>query len=376
MDGRRKDFEMFVFQSDQKREWNKVYRWNNKERKLVSLKEEKTQNNTQDNRLHLKVTVYLEEPFVSKKPNTSDIDKNDQYEGYCIDLLEKIAELRNFTYEIYEVPDKTYGVKEANGRWTGMVGELQSGVADLAVASLTVTYTRSEVLDFTVPYMHLGISILFKRPKASMPGFFTFMAPLGFDVWIWTLSAYVGTSIAIWVLAMLSPIEQKKSSVNKFTLINSFWFTVSSLMQQGPEISPKASSTRIATAFWWFFAIIFISSYTANLAAFLTTERMITPIENADDLAKQTKIKYGTLGRGSTMTFFNESKIETYSKMWKQMEAQPSLFVKSSKEGIQRVKTSEYAYLMESSMLEYAIERDCELIQVGGLLDQKGYASR
>ncbi|KHJ97737.1 hypothetical protein OESDEN_02287 [Oesophagostomum dentatum] len=28
---------------------------------------------------------------------------------------------------------------------------------------------------------------------------------------------------------------------------------------------------------------------------------------------------------------------------------------------------------MESSMLEYAVERDCELMQIGGLLDQKGY---
>ena len=62
-------------------------------------------------------------------------------------------------------------------------------------------------------------------------------------------------------------------------------------MQQGPEICPRAPSTRIATTFWWFFALILLSSYTANLAAFLTTERMITPIENADDLAKQTKIK-------------------------------------------------------------------------------------
>lgn len=38
---------------------------------------------------------------------------------------------------------------------------------------------------------------------------------------------------------------------------------------------------------WWFFTLIIISSYTANLAAFLTVERMITPIENAEDLAKQ-----------------------------------------------------------------------------------------
>jgi hypothetical protein len=40
------------------------------------------------------------------------------------------------------------------------------------------------------------------------------------------------------------------------------------------------------------------------LAAFLTVERMKSPIENADDLAKQTEIKYGTIYGGSTMTFF------------------------------------------------------------------------
>lgn len=58
---------------------------------------------------------------------------------------------------------------------------------------------------------------------------------------------------------------------------------------------------------WWFFTLIIISSYTANLAAFLTVERMITPIESAQDLAEQTEIAYGTLEGGSTMTFFRVS---------------------------------------------------------------------
>jgi len=55
---------------------------------------------------------------------------------------------------------------------------------------------------------------------------------------------------------------------------------------------------------WWFFTLILISTYTANLAAFLTVERMLTPINSADDLAKQTDIQYGTLDAGSTKTFF------------------------------------------------------------------------
>lgn len=72
----------------------------------------------------------------------------------------------------------------------------------------------------------------------------------------------------------------------------------------GSELMPKALSTRIVGGIWWFFTLIIISSYTANLAAFLTVERMDSPIDSADDLAKQTKIEYGAVRDGSTMTFF------------------------------------------------------------------------
>lgn len=49
---------------------------------------------------------------------------------------------------------------------------------------------------------------------------------------------------------------------------------------------------------WWFFAMIMLASYTANLAAFLTKEQMDASIESAEDLAKQSKIKYGVVKGG------------------------------------------------------------------------------
>lgn len=66
----------------------------------------------------------------------------------------------------------------------------------------------------------------------------------------------------------------------------------------------RSLSGRIVGGVWWFFTLIIISSYTANLAAFLTVERMVSPIESAEDLAKQTEIAYGTLEAGSTKEFF------------------------------------------------------------------------
>ena len=71
----------------------------------------------------------------------------------------------------------------------------------------------------------------------------------------------------------------------------------------------RAISTRMVAGMWWFFTLIMISSYTANLAAFLTVERMESPIESAEDLAKQTKIKYGCVESGSTGAFFRVSSL-------------------------------------------------------------------
>jgi hypothetical protein len=84
---------------------------------------------------------------------------------------------------------------------------------------------------------------------------------------------------------------------------------------------------------WWFFTLILISSYTANLAAFLTIERMVAPIESAEDLAKQTEIKYGSVDSGSTKQFFQASNLQIYQKMWDFMKSNgPSVFVKDNKE--------------------------------------------
>lgn len=72
---------------------------------------------------------------------------------------------------------------------------------------------------------------------------------------------------------------------------------------------------------WYFFALIMIASYTANLAAFLTVETLEKPIESAEDLAAQTEIKYGTLRGGSTMRFFQDSKMQPFTTMWDFMES-------------------------------------------------------
>lgn len=136
--------------------------------------------------------------------------------------------------------------------------------------------------------------------------------------------------------------DEPEELENIWNMHNCIWLTVGSIMQQGCDILPKyvcftsildekpisiivlnnyflfnsrAASTRVALSLWFFFALILISSYTANLAAFLTMSRMGETIESAEDLAKQQKIKYGAVKGGSTMQFFKESNFSTYQRM-------------------------------------------------------------
>ncbi len=55
------------------------------------------------------------------------------------------------------------------------------------------------------------------------------------------------------------------------------------------------------------------------------------------------------------------------------MSSNPDVFVKKNQEGIDRVKAEPYAFLMESTTIEYTVQRECQLTQIGGLLDNKGY---
>ncbi|XP_034139434.1 glutamate receptor ionotropic, kainate 2 isoform X3 [Drosophila guanche] len=331
----------------------------------------------------LVVITILETPYVMMHYG-KNFTGNERFYGFCVDILETISHEVGFDYILDIVPDRKYGAKDPEtGEWNGMVAQLMKYKADLAVGSMTITYARESVIDFTKPFMNLGISILFKVPESEPTRLFSFMNPLAIEIWIYVLIAYFLVSASIYIVGKLSPIEWQSihpcdldniTIGNQFTMSDSFWFTIGTLMQQSSDVYPRATSTRIISSIWGFFSLIIVASYTANLAAFLTTERMINPIENADDLATQTEISYGTLESGSTMTFFRDSMIETYKKMWRSMDnKKPSAFTTTYEDGIRRVNQGNYAFLMESTMLDYIVQRDCNLTQIGGLLDTKGY---
>lgn len=104
-----------------------------------------------------------------------------------------------------------------------------------------------------MPFMNLGISILFQRPTKEAPKTFSFMSPFSDDVWMCLGLAFFLVSCSFFLLSRLSPaewdnpypcIQEPEFLENQFTFRNSMWFTIGALLQQGSELAPKAPCTR------------------------------------------------------------------------------------------------------------------------------------
>lgn len=78
-----------------------------------------------------------EKPYVMIKED-KNLTGNSKYEGFCIDLLHRIASQVGFQYAITLVPDNKYGAYDPTTKqWNGIVRELMDKVI-IYFNSLTV----------------------------------------------------------------------------------------------------------------------------------------------------------------------------------------------------------------------------------------------
>lgn len=79
---------------------------------------------------------------------------NARYEGFSVDLLQRLSERIGFKYVIIPVADGKYGKPNANGEWNGMVGEVINGV------SVIMYLFFHENLRHQITLLHMASDIL------------------------------------------------------------------------------------------------------------------------------------------------------------------------------------------------------------------------
>ncbi|XP_066270647.1 glutamate receptor 2-like isoform X4 [Branchiostoma lanceolatum] len=350
----------------------------------------------------LKVVTIEEPPFIfySEKDEHGRPRKgNDRFYGFCKDMMEHFSKHLGFKYEMYMVEDENFGARDpVTGKWNGMVRDLVVKKADVAAASFTISYEREQDIDFTKPYIDIGLTFVLsnKIEKEDRP--FKFLDVFEPNLWLSILLSTLAVSFFISLVNKLSPSgyhghfvqeeeptllaeeekpaeikEKKKEMVQMMSLNNALYFAVASLLFQGGDILPKSGPGRITASLWWLVTVIIVATYTANLAAFLTVSRMDTDINSVEDLVSQKLVQYGTVQNSQPLSFFESSSIHTFETMARYMKVHSTLTM-SSRAGIEKARDERYAFIWDSAVLDYVVKQPpCNLRTVGRLFGKIGF---
>uniref|UniRef100_A0A3Q2YF23 Glutamate receptor n=1 Tax=Hippocampus comes TaxID=109280 RepID=A0A3Q2YF23_HIPCM len=231
--------------------------------------------------------------------------------GFCIDILKRLAKIVGFTYDLYLVTNGKHG-KKIDGVWNGMIGEVVYKRADMAIGSLTINEERSEVVDFSVPFVETGISVMVSRSNGTVsPSAFLPYSPA---VWVMMfVMCLTVVAVTVFIFEFFSPVgynrslQTGKAGGSTFTIGKSVWLLWAIVFNNSvPVENPRGTTSKIMVLIWAFFAVIFLASYTANLAAFMIQEEYIDTVSGLSDKKFQhpeeqyPPLKFGTVPNGST----------------------------------------------------------------------------
>uniref|UniRef100_A0A665UXS1 Glutamate receptor n=1 Tax=Echeneis naucrates TaxID=173247 RepID=A0A665UXS1_ECHNA len=297
--------------------------------------------------------------------------------GYCIDLLEKLAEDMGFTFDLYIVGDGKYGALSGTGRWTGLVGDLLSGTADMAVTSFSINSARSRVIDFTSPFYSTSLGILVRSRDTAAP-IGAFMWPLHWSMWVGIFVTLHLTALFLTLYEWNSPFGMTPHGRNRLRV-----FSYSSALNLCYAIlfgrtvatkTPKCWTGRFLMNLWAIFCLLVLSSYTANLAAVMVGEKTFEQVSGIHDEKlhhPSMGFRFGTVRESSAEDYMKKSFPEMHDYM--RRFNQPT-----TPEGVHMLKTdppSLDAFIMDKALLDFevSIDADCKLLTVGKPFAIEGY---
>ncbi|KAM4855774.1 glutamate receptor ionotropic, NMDA 3B [Urocitellus parryii] len=296
--------------------------------------------------------------------------------GYCIDLLERLAEDAPFDFELYIVGDGKYGALR-EGRWTGLVGDLLAGRAHMAVTSFSINSARSQVMDFTSPFFSTSLGILVRaRDTASPIG--AFMWPLHWSMWLGVFAALHLTALFLTLYEWRSPYGLTPRGRNRGTV-----FSYSSALNLcyailfGRTVSsktPKCPTGRFLMNLWAIFCLLVLSSYTANLAAVMVGDKTFEELSGIHDPKlhhPSQGFRFGTVRESSAEAYIKASFPEMHAHM--RRHSAPT-----TPDGVAMLTSDPpklNAFIMDKSLLDYevSIDADCKLLTVGKPFAIEGY---
>ncbi|GIY02572.1 lig_chan-Glu_bd domain-containing protein [Caerostris darwini] len=191
-------------------------------------------------------------------------------------LITCIIDKLKFKYKVFPPPDLEWGAFK-NGSWSGIIGMLDRGEADMGITYMAVTEERFQVVDFSAPYATLDRTFIVKAP-GYMPQIAAYTYPFGKSVWI----SFILLMIVVTMLF-------QKTMFKNMSFVASFLAVLGSVLSHSIDDARygQVSWKRIVFGVWLSIATVMPFLYNTSFLSFITVPERMPAINDFKDLSKE-----------------------------------------------------------------------------------------
>lgn len=217
-------------------------------------------------------------------------DEQGEWRGITIDLWRRIALDRGYTFRFEE--------RSIDAMFEG----LEDGSLDVAAAALTITADRERRVDFSHPFIQVGLGIAVED-RAGSAWFAAVRSIFAGDFW----RVLAVLALILFIFGLLVWIFERRQNHDQFGgrtvegIGAGFWWSAVTMTTVGyGDKSPVTLGGRLVALVWMFASIIVISSITAAITSALTVASLEHAVQGPEDLPG---VRVGTVSNTTSEQF-------------------------------------------------------------------------
>lgn len=208
--------------------------------------------------------------------------ENGTAKGYCVEVFKAAIKMLPYHVPCDYIPYKNKS-ELMNGTYDDLVYQVYLKKFDAVVGDITIIANRSQYVDFTLPFMESGVSMVVPIKDNNSKGALTFLNPLTSGLWFASGGFFIFTGFVVWLLEHRINEDFRGTRSNQLGTIFYFAFSTLVFAHRQQVVSNLA---RVVLVIWLFVVLVLQSSYTASLTSILTVEKMQPTVTEIDELLK------------------------------------------------------------------------------------------
>jgi len=216
--------------------------------------------------------------------------------GFSLDLWAEIAARLGRDYDI-----------DRKDSFAQMLGAVQEGEADLAIANISITAAREEVMDFSHPIFESGLQIMVPRSDGSNAALRAFFS---LDFLLAVLAAFAilfGSGMLMWRLERRAQPYFDHDA--RRAMFPAFWWALNLVVNGGfEERQPRTPIGRLLGVVLVISSLFLVSFFVAKITAALTVDALQNNVTGVGDLYGR---RVATIGGSTAESFLAARDIRT-----------------------------------------------------------------